>query len=144
MHPCIPPPQPRRNAKTRTRRGFPIIGKNRGRTFPKIGTSGRDGYDPHRRPEMKSSYELAMERLEQKHGKRSPMTDAQKKMIGEIDERVRAKIAELEIMLKPRIAEAQRAGDYDLARKVEENLRNEIAKVRDEGEADKESARNGG
>ena len=92
---------------------------------------------------MKSAYELAMERLDQKHGKLAPLNDDQKKAIAEIDSRVRAKIAELEITFKPRVAEAAAAGDFELAQKVEENLRNEIAKVRSGGESDKDRARSG-
>lgn len=92
---------------------------------------------------MKSAYELAMERLDQKHGKRAPLSAEQKKAIGEIDERVKAKIAELEIMLKPRVGEAMAAGDFELAQKVEENLRKEIASAREDGEAEKERVRAG-
>lgn len=90
---------------------------------------------------MKSAYELARERLDRQHGKRAPLSAARKKEIAEIDERTRARIAELEIMLKPRAAEARAAGDFELAGQVEENLRRETEKVRGDGEAEKERAR---
>ncbi len=90
---------------------------------------------------MKSSYDLAMERLDKKNGKSVALTDKKKRALAEVDERVRAKIAEIEIMLKPRIAEARAAGDFELAMKVDVNLRNEIAKFRDDGEAEKKEIR---
>jgi hypothetical protein len=92
---------------------------------------------------MKSAYELAQERLDQKHGKSAPLSDGQKKAIAEIDSRVRAKIAELEITFKPRAAEARTAGDGELAQKVEDNLRSEIARARSDGEEEKDRVRAG-
>jgi arginyl-tRNA synthetase len=52
---------------------------------------------------MKSSYELAMERLN-KNAPTSKLTAAQKKQLAELDVRYTAKIAEREIALKGEIA----------------------------------------
>ena len=61
---------------------------------------------------MKSSYELAMERL----NKSSPavkLTAAQKKELAELDTKYAAKIAEREIALKDEITKAAEAGDAE-------------------------------
>ena len=63
---------------------------------------------------MKSAYELAMERL----AKESPIdsiTDEQKKAIAEIDKKYSSKIAEREVFLKSKIAEAMSNGEFEEA-----------------------------
>ena len=65
---------------------------------------------------MKSSYELAMERLS-KAAPASKLTDTQKKQLADLDVRYKAKIAEREIALQGEIQAATTAGDFE---KVEE------------------------
>ncbi len=65
---------------------------------------------------MKSSYELAMERLS-KATPASKLTDAQKKQLADLDVRYKAKLAEREIALQGEIQTATTAGDFE---KVEE------------------------
>ena len=83
-----------------------------------------------------------MERL----GKEMPdaarkLTGDQKKKIADIDSLYRSKIAETEILLKPKIAEARRAGDAEAAAEVERQLANDLRKLREEWESEKEKAR---
>jgi hypothetical protein len=90
---------------------------------------------------IKSAYELAMERL----GKSSApkLTGEQKARLAELDRVYTAKIAERELELKPKIAEAQAAGKLEDSEKLEETLRSEIAKLRARLEAEKEAVRRG-
>jgi hypothetical protein len=67
---------------------------------------------------MKSSYEIAMERLN-KTAPAAKLTSEQKKELAELDSRYAAKIAEREIALKGGIASA---GDVE----KEESLRNQL------------------
>ena len=88
---------------------------------------------------MKSSYELAMERLN-KTAPAAKLTAEQKKELAELDSRYAAKIAEREIALKGEIAGA---GDVE----KEESLRNQLVldrkKLQAELEDKKERVRSG-
>jgi septin family protein len=91
---------------------------------------------------MKSSYELAMERL----GKSAPITKlnaAQKKEIADIDSRYAAKIAEREIFLKDEITKAVHKGDYEAMEELEKQLVNERKALNAEMEEKKEKVRAG-
>lgn len=90
---------------------------------------------------MKSAYELAMERLNQQHGKVAPTNQAQKKAIADIDQRAKAKQAEAEIIYKDKIKEARAIGDVPAMRKLEEEMVAEIAKIRDRAESEKDAVR---
>ena len=66
---------------------------------------------------MKTSYELAMERL----GKTAPtvkVTAGQKQQLAELNTQYAAKLAEREIVLKDEIAKLAAAGDFEKVRKV--------------------------
>lgn len=90
---------------------------------------------------LKSAWELAQERTGGKTtGK---LTGAQKEKLAEFDRVYTAKIAECELELKPKIAVAQAKGDAEAAQKLEEMLRNEIAKLRRQLEEKKEAIRQG-
>src|SRR5438034_9805952 len=65
-----------------------------------------------KRREMKSAYELAMERLERASPSIS-LTEDQKREIAEIDSAYRAKIAEKELFIKDQIRKAQSAGNVE-------------------------------
>jgi hypothetical protein len=72
---------------------------------------------------LKSSYELAMERLRAKDREEgveedAPLTDAQKERIAEIRRDAKAKLAEMEILHRKNLAGA--AGDAEATAKIEE------------------------
>ena len=91
---------------------------------------------------MKSSYELAMERL----NKSSPtvkLSADQKKQLAELDSRYAAKIAEREIALKGDIDKATVAGDAETAAKVQQQLADDRRKLQSELEDKKDQVRKG-
>jgi len=61
---------------------------------------------------MKSSYEIAMERLN-KTAPTVKLSDVQKKQLAELDSKFAAKIAEREIALQGEIAKSSAAGDFE-------------------------------
>jgi hypothetical protein len=87
---------------------------------------------------MKSSYELAMERLN-KNAPTVKLTDAQKKQLAELDSKYAAKIAEREIALNAEIAIA--ADDFQKEESLREQLVTERKKLQAELEEKKESVR---
>ena len=87
---------------------------------------------------MKSSYELAMERLN-KTAPSSKLTDAQKQQLAELDARYTAKIAEREIALNGEIARA--AEDVEKEESFREQLVTERRKLQAELEEKKEAVR---
>ena len=62
--------------------------------------------------EMKSAYELAMERLE-KHSPTAKLTKEQKAAIAEIESAAKAKVAEKEVFLKDQMTKATAQGKFD-------------------------------
>jgi len=85
---------------------------------------------------IKSAYELAMERLGKLSARK--LTDAHKAKLAELDRIYTAKIAEVELDLKPKIAAAGKPEDRE---KLETTLRAEIAKLRRKLEEEKEKVR---
>ena len=92
---------------------------------------------------LKSSWELALERLDKKSGAPAALSAEQKKAIADIDSQARARVAELEILLTPKIAEARAKGDAEGAQQLEEQRQMDIAKIRERAEREKESVRRG-
>jgi hypothetical protein len=92
---------------------------------------------------IKSSFDLAMERLEQQSGKRPPLTEQQKKAMAEVDQEARARVAELEIMEQPERRQAEAAGDAARIQLLDERHRNEVRKIRESAEERKERIRSG-
>ena len=92
---------------------------------------------------IKSALELAMERMQQKQGDVVPLTHDQKLAIGEIEAETKAKVAEEEIMSRARLQAARASGDPEAARKAEEEVQAEIARLRERGERKKEKIRRG-
>ena len=91
---------------------------------------------------MKSSYELAMERL----NKTAPVkktTAAQKKQLAELDSKYAAKIAERELFLKGELAGAAAKGDFEAYEQLEKQLVSERKTLKAELEEKKEQARHG-
>jgi hypothetical protein len=88
--------------------------------------------------QMKSSYELAMERLN-KNAPTVKLTDTQKKQLAELDSKYAAKIAEREIALNGEIAKA--TDDFEKEESWREQLVTERKKLQAELEEKKESVR---
>jgi hypothetical protein len=87
---------------------------------------------------MKSSYELAMERLNQT-APTVKLSAARKKQLAELDSRYAAKIAEREIALNDEMAKV--ADDFEKAGQLRQQLANERRKLQAELEDKKEQVR---
>ena len=90
---------------------------------------------------MKSSYELAMERMGD-DGKIKPLTDEQKEKIAEIDTKYKAKIAERKIFLEKSLSDAIEQHNHEEAEIIRRQLADEIVSLEGKSEADKEKIRN--
>jgi hypothetical protein len=89
---------------------------------------------------MKSSYEIAMERLN-KSAPSVKLSAAQKKELAELDSKYAAKIAEREIALNSEIAKA--AGDFEKEESLREQLISDRRKLQAELEEKKDRFRSG-
>lgn len=87
---------------------------------------------------MKSAYELAMERM---GGESTKLTEAQKQAIAEIDSKMKAKVAEAEIMFNQQLATE---ADPAKAAFIQQTRIEQIAKIRAVAEEEKEQVRDGG
>lgn len=92
---------------------------------------------------MKSSYELAMERLAAAEGATKKLTPAQKKALADLDKVHLAKVAELEMTLTPKIATARASGDQEALAILEKELRSGKTRLTDDLEAKKDKVRSG-
>jgi hypothetical protein len=70
---------------------------------------------------MKSSFELAMERLN-KSSPAAKLTAQQKEQLAELDSKYKAKIAEREIFLESEIAKAASKGDVETLQQLQKQL----------------------
>jgi hypothetical protein len=89
---------------------------------------------------MKSSYELAMERLS-KTAPAAKLSDEQKKQLAELDSKYAAKIAEREIFLKGELRAAAEKGDAEAYMQIEKQLVSERKTFQTELEEKKEKVR---
>jgi hypothetical protein len=89
---------------------------------------------------MKSSYELAMERLN-KTAPASKLTAAQKKQLAELDSKYAAKIAGREIALRDEITKATAAGELEKADALQQQLVKERKSLQVELEEKKDCVR---
>jgi hypothetical protein len=89
---------------------------------------------------MKSSYELAMERLN-KSAPLQKLSEQQKKDLAELDAKYAAKIAEREIFLKEQLDKALVEGDMEAMQQVQAQLASEKKKYQLELEEKKEAVR---
>jgi hypothetical protein len=89
---------------------------------------------------MKSSYELAMERLN-KTAPATRLSAGQKKQLAELDSLFAAKIAQREIGLKSEIEKAGAGGDYEGVEKLQKQLTFERKSLQAELEEKKQSVR---
>jgi hypothetical protein len=88
---------------------------------------------------MKSSYELAIERMG--GGDDKPLTDEQKRNIAEIDSKYRAKIAERKIFLEKNLSDAQVQGNEEEIELVRRQLNDEVTDLEAKSEAEKNKIR---
>jgi hypothetical protein len=89
---------------------------------------------------MKSSYELAMERLN-KVSPANKLTEAQKKQLAELDSKYAAKIAGREIALQDEIAKAEAAENLEKADTLRQQLVGERKSLQAELEDKKQKVR---
>jgi len=93
-------------------------------------------------PSVKSSYELAMERLAKADpGAKTPLSAEKKARLAEIDRVYQSRLAEREIFLRQRLDQALAAQKAEDAAKIREELVQEKARLEEEREAEKEKAR---
>jgi hypothetical protein len=97
-------------------------------------------HDQEQEREMKSAYELAMERLEKK-APTVALTDDQKQQIAEIDSTFKARIAERELFLKGEIAKARETGNLEEAGTLQKQLTVDMRRLQEDAEAKKEKLR---
>jgi len=91
---------------------------------------------------MKSSYELAMERLAKSDPAASaPLTKEQKTRLAEIDRVYQGKLAEREIFLKKQLDDAFAAQKADEIDKIKQQIASERARLEEDREAEKEKVR---
>jgi len=88
---------------------------------------------------LKSSFDLAMQRLG--GDDKSSLTGEQKAEIASIDERMRATIAESEIMMDQKILAANQSGDVGKAAELEMQKAMVIQKAREDAETKKQQVR---
>ena len=91
---------------------------------------------------MKSSYELAMERLN-KTAPAVKLTAAQKEQIADLEVKYKAKTAEREIALKGEIQSATAAGDLEKAEELGRQLVAERKNLQSDLEEKKDRIRSG-
>jgi hypothetical protein len=89
---------------------------------------------------MKSSYELAMERLN-KSAPTQKMTDEQRKKLAEIDSVYAAKTAEREIFLKGELDKAAAGGDAEAVQQIQKQFASDRKSLEREREEKKEKVR---
>lgn len=87
---------------------------------------------------MKSSYELAMERM---GGEDKPLTDEQKERIAEVGAKYKAKIAERKIFLEKAIQDALVQEKGEEADELRSQLVQETAKLETKSEEEKDKIR---
>ena len=87
---------------------------------------------------MKSSYELAMERM---GGGDKPLNEEQKAKIAEIESKYKAKIAERKIFLEKSVQDAIAKGDQSEADEARQILAKEVSKLEEKAESEKDRIR---
>ena len=89
---------------------------------------------------MKSAYELAMERL-QKQSPSTPLTEAQKAQLAEIESLYRSKKAEKELLLQEQIRREELAGAAGEVERLKQQLSSELRRLQEECDQKKEKVR---
>ena len=88
---------------------------------------------------MKSSYELAMERM---GGGDKSLTEEQKAKIAEIDSKYKAKIAERKIFLEKSVQDALAKGSHEEADEARRILAQEVNSLEVKAESEKDKIHN--
>jgi hypothetical protein len=129
---------------------YPIISEEQNRVTNRQGTRKKNRAEPLNFPAaasifpgeriegmsgMKSAYELAMERL---GGETSSLTEQQKQAITELDSKMKARMAETEIMFSQ---QSNSEPDPAKAALIEQTKRETIAKIRADIELEKDRIR---
>ena len=89
---------------------------------------------------MKSAYELAMERL-QKESPDQSLSEEKKAELAELDNLYKSKLAEREVFLGGKIAEAEATGDFEALDQLQRQLTSDKKTLESELEEEKEAAR---
>lgn len=89
---------------------------------------------------MKSAYELAMERL-QKESPDHSLSEEKKTELAELDNLYKSKLAEREVFLGGKIAEAEATGDFEALDQLQRQLTSDKKTLESELEEKKEAAR---
>ncbi|RZO59477.1 MAG: hypothetical protein EVA73_00015 [Limisphaerales bacterium] len=89
---------------------------------------------------MKSAYELAMERL-QKESPDQSLSEEKKAELSELDNLYKSKLAEREVFLGGKIAEAEATGDFEALDQLQRQLTSDKKTLESELEEKKEAAR---
>lgn len=93
---------------------------------------------------MKTSLELAMERLKEEGGAPTVhLTSEQKAQLKEVDRVIDSKIAEKKIVFEQRLEEARRSGDQTHIEEEQQELVKELARLETEREERREKVRKG-
>jgi hypothetical protein len=92
---------------------------------------------------MKSSYELAMERLS-KASPAAKLTNKQRAELAEIDSKYAAKIAERELLLQDEFKKAAAKGDMEALEQIEKQLVSNRKTLEAEKESKKDKVRSAG
>ena len=90
---------------------------------------------------MKTAYELAMEKL-QDEAPIPKLSDEQKAEIAELDNLYQSKLAEREVFLGGKIAEAELAGEFEALEQLQRELSSDRKTLAAELEEKKEAVRN--
>ena len=91
---------------------------------------------------MKSSYELAMERLAKSDpASAKPLTAEKKQRLAEIDRVYQGKLAEREIFLKKQLDDAFAAQKAEEIDKIKQQIASERTRLEEDREAEKEKVR---
>jgi hypothetical protein len=93
---------------------------------------------------MKSSYELAMERLSKSDPETSrSLTPEKRARLAEVDRVFLGRIAERDIFLRQRLEQALSGGDADEVEKIRKQIASERARLEEERESEKDRIRSG-
>ncbi len=91
---------------------------------------------------MKSSYELAMERLSKSDpDSAKALTAEQRARLAEVDRVFQGKMAEREIFLKQRLEQALAGQDADQVEKIRKQIASEKARLEEDRESEKDRIR---
>ena len=91
---------------------------------------------------MKSSYELAMERLSKSDpGSVQSLTPEQRAKLADVDRVYQGRIAEREIFLRQRLEQALAGQDADEVEKIKKQIMSEKARLEEDRESEKDKIR---